>query len=388
MDARDNPFAPGAGTKPPALTGRDSEIDAFELLIERLGRGVAGQGMIVKGLRGVGKTVLLNTFEDMAVERDWLPVFKECEEHTSLPAVVARHCRRLIDDLKPAAASKRKLRRALDRLTTFSVADPNGFELRFDLGRGEASSDVLGDDFTDLLVALGEAAADRGRGVVFLLDEVQFLHPAEFSPFVVGLHRINQRALPLTCVAVGLPSLPVLAGEARTYAERLFTYPTIDRLPRAAADEALARPAWVRTVEFAPAALAYAYERTRGYPYFIQEYGKYAWNVAGGPKIERKDVVRGGELAQHALDDGFFLVRAERATEAERQFLRAMAMQGEAPYPIAAVVRALGKRSTSQLSVRRDALIKKGLIFSPRLGMLDFTVPLFADYLRRRYSGS
>lgn len=386
MDARENPYAPGAGTKPPALTGRDAEIEAFELLIERLGRGVAGQSMVVKGLRGVGKTVLLNTFEDMAVERDWLTVFKECEESTSLPGLVARHCVRLIEDLKPAGAARRRLRTAFDRLSTFTVVDPNGFELRFDMRRGEASADVLGDDFTDLLVALGEAAAARGRGVAFLLDEVQFLHPDEFGPFVVGLHRINQKALPVTCVAVGLPSLPALAGEARTYAERLFTYPTIDRLPRAAADEALARPAWVRKVEFAPTALAYAYERTQGYPYFVQEYGKYAWNVASGPRIERRDMVRGGELAQHALDDGFFLVRVERATEAERAFMHAMAMQDEPPYAIAAIVRALGKRSSSQVSVRRDALIKKGLVYSPRLGTLDFTVPLFADYLRRRHS--
>jgi hypothetical protein len=375
MDARLNPFAPGAGTKPPALTGRDGQIEEFELLLERLLRGVAGQGMIVRGLRGVGKTVLLNTFEDMAVERDWVTVFKECEETTSLPALIARHCRRLIDDLRPAAKAAKRLRAALERLTTFTVAEPSGYELRFELGRAGAEADALSDDFTELLVALGTAAAERGRGVVFLLDEVQFLHPAEFGPFVVGLHRINQKALPLTCVAVGLPSLPALAGDARTYAERL---------PRAAADEALARPAWVRQTTFSADALAHVYEQTHGYPYFIQEYGKYAWNVADGSSIERKDVERGGELARHALDDGFFLMRAERASEAERRFLRAMAAQPEPPYPIASVVRALGKRSSTQLSVQRDSLIKKGLIYSPRLGAVDFTVPLFADYLRRR----
>ena len=385
MDARANPYAPGAGTKPPALTGRDEEIDSFVVLIERLTRGIPGQGMIVKGLRGVGKTVLLNTFEDLAVERDWIPIFKECEASTSLPALVARHCRRVIEDLKPTARARRRLRAVVDRLSTFTVVDPNGFELRFDLARGEAAPDPLSDDFVDLLLEVGALAQERGRGVVFLLDEVQFLHPAEFGPFVVGLHRINQKGFPLACVAAGLPTLPALAGEAKSYAERLFTYPTIDRLRRDAADEALSRPAWVRDVTFAKGALDVAYERTLGYPYFIQEYGKFAWNVASGSRIERADMTRGGALAQHALDDGFFLVRAERATEAERRFMHAMAGLGKPPYRTGDLVSALGKRSASQLSVQRESLIRKGLVYSPRTGQLDFTVPLFADYLLRRF---
>jgi hypothetical protein len=340
--------------------------------------------MIVKGLRGVGKTVLLNTFEDLAVERDWIPVFKECEPATSLPGLVARHCRRVIEDLKPTARAAKRLRGVVNRLSTFTVVDPNGFELRFDIERGAAAPDPLGDDFVDLLLEVGALAEERGRGVVFILDEVQFLHPHEFGPFVVGLHRINQKGLPLTCVAAGLPTLPALAGEAKSYAERLFTYPTIDRLERAAADEALARPAWVRKVQFAKGALDLAYEQTLGYPYFIQEYGKFAWNVASGSRIERADMKRAGELAQHALDDGFFLVRAERATPGERGFMRAMAELETPPYATGDLVRALGKRSASQLSVQRDSLIRKGLIYSPRTGQLDFTVPMFADYLRRR----
>jgi hypothetical protein len=387
LDARENPYAPGAGTKPPALTGRDQEIEAFVVLLERLSRGVSGQSMIVKGLRGVGKTVLLNTFEDLAVERDWIPVFKECEATTSLPALVARHCRRIIEDLKPTARATRRMKSVIARLSTFTVVDPNGFELRFDLGRGEAPSDSLSDDFVDLLLEVGGLAAERARGVVFVLDEVQFLHPSEFGPFVVGLHRINQKGLPLTCVAAGLPSLPALAGEAKSYAERLFTYPTIDRLDRRAADEALVRPAWVRKVEFGKGALDLAYEETRGYPYFIQEYGKYAWSVAAGKRIERADMKRGAELAQHALDDGFFLVRAERATDAERRYMRAMAGLGQPPYRTGDIVQALGKQSARQLSMPRDALIRKGLVYSPRTGELDFTVPMFADYLLRRLPG-
>ena len=388
MDPRANPYAPGAGTKPPALTGRDDEIEAFVVLLERLRQGAAGQSMIIKGLRGVGKTVLLNTFEDFAVERDWIPIFKECEASTSLPGLVARHCRRIIEDLKPTARATKRLRSMVARLSTFTVVDPNGFELRFDLGRGEAAPDPLSDDFVDLLLEVGALAGERGRGLVFLLDEVQFIHPNEFGPFVVGLHRINQKGLPVTCVAAGLPSLPALAGEAKSYAERLFSYPTIGRLPREAADEALARPAWVREVRFAKGALDLAYERTLGYPYFIQEYGKYAWNVADGTRIERREMERAAELAQHALDDGFFLVRAERATDAERRVMHAMASLGEPPYATRDVVHALGRRSASQLSVQRESLIRKGLVYSPRTGFLDFTVPMFADYLLRRFGSS
>jgi hypothetical protein len=388
VDPRANPYAPGAGTKPPALTGRDDEIEAFVVLLERLRQGAAGQSMIVKGLRGVGKTVLLNTFEDFAVERDWIPIFKECEASTSLPGLVARHCRRIIEDLKPTARATKRLRSMVARLSTFTVVDPNGFELRFDLGRGEAAPDPLSDDFVDLLLEVGALAGERGRGLVFLLDEVQFIHPNEFGPFVVGLHRINQKGLPVTCVAAGLPSLPALAGEAKSYAERLFSYPTIGRLPREAADEALARPAWVREVRFAKGALDLAYERTLGYPYFIQEYGKYTWNVADGTRIERREMERAAELAQHALDDGFFLVRAERATDAERRVMHAMASLGEPPYATRDVVHALGRRSASQLSVQRESLIRKGLVYSPRTGFLDFTVPMFADYLLRRFGSS
>ena len=388
MDARAKPYAPGAGTKPPALTGRDEEIEALIVLLERLKQGAPGQSMIVTGLRGVGKTVLLNTFEDLAVERDWIPIFKECEASTSLPALLARHCQRIIEDLRPTVRAVKRLRTAIARLSTFTVVDPNGFELRFDLGRGEAAPDPLSDDFIDLLLEVGALAGERARGVVFLLDEVQLLHRNEFGPFVVGLHRVNQKGLPVTCVAAGLPSLPALAGEAKSYAERLFTYPTIDRLTRADADEALARPAWVRKVSFAKGALDVAYRRTLGYPYFLQEYGKYAWNVANGTCIERADMERAGELAQHALDDGFFLVRAERATDSERRYMRAMAGLGDPPYATGDIVRALGKRSAGQLSVQRDALIRKGLVYSPRTGELDFTVPLFADYLLRRFPGS
>ncbi len=383
MDPRRNPYAPGAGTRPPALTGREEEIEAYEVLLDRLKEGVAGQSMIITGLRGVGKTVLLNTFEDIAIDRGWIAVQREFEESTSLPAVVARSVRRVLGDLKPSRKIADRIRRALAGLGTFSLKDPNGFELSY-TPSGSTTTDALGEDFVDLLLALGQAAAEKERGVVFLLDEVQFVPVAEFGPFVVGLHRLNQKALPVTCVAAGLPSLPVLAGEAKSYAERLFDYPRIDRLPRSAAIAALLDPARSRDVKFDADALDYVVQQTDGYPYFLQQYGKYIWDVASDERITQDDAKAGGREAQRRLEDGFYLVRYERASDAERSFLHAMALCPGPPYAIADITRELGKTDQRSISTLRDALIKKGLIYAARHGTIDYTVPRFADYLQRR----
>jgi hypothetical protein len=383
VDPRRNPYAPGAGTRPPALTGRDQEIQAYEILIDRLKNGVAGQSMIITGLRGVGKTVLLNTFEDITIDRDWIAVQREFDERTSLPAVVARSAKRILNDLKPGKRMAEIVREVWGNLGTFSLKDPNGFELTY-TPSGKASADALGEDFTDLLLAVGEAAVSKGRGVSFLFDEVQFVPAHEFGPFVVGLHRLNQKSLPVTCVAVGLPSLPGLVGEAKSYAERLFEYPRIDRLPKADAIAALADPARSREVVFEDAALDYVFKQTEGYPYFLQQYGKYIWDVATDGRITRADAVVGAREAQERLDDGFFLVRFERASATERKFLHAMARCDGPPYAIADVTHELGKTDQRSISVQRNALIKKGLIYAPRHGTVDYTVPRFADYLARR----
>lgn len=383
MDPRRNPYAPGAGTRPPALVGRDREIEAFEILLDRLKDGTAGQSMIVTGLRGVGKTVLLNTFEDVAVDRGWIALQREFDEQTSLPAVVARSARRILDDLEPGRKAAEKIKRSFAGLGMFSVKDPNGFELSY-TPTSNTTADALGEDFTDLMLALGQAAAERDRGVAFLLDEVQFVEAEEFGPFVVALHRLNQKALPVTCVAAGLPSLPTLVGEAKSYAERLFEYPRIDRLSRLDAISALRDPARSRDVVFEEDALAYIFGETEGYPYFLQEYGKYAWDVASPGRIGIEDARLGGREAQERLDEGFFQVRYERASAAERGFLGAMSRCVGPPYQIADVTRELGKTDQRSVSVRRDALIKKGLIYASQHGTVDYTVPRFADYLHRR----
>jgi hypothetical protein len=339
--------------------------------------------MIVTGLRGVGKTVLLNAFEDIAIDRGWIAVQREFDERTSLPAVVARSAKRILSDLQPGRKIAERIRSSFAGLGTFSLKDPNGFELSYTPSAG-TTADVLGEDFVDLLLALGQAAEEKGRGVAFLLDEVQFVPAEEFGPFVVGLHRLNQKALPVTCVAAGLPSLPALVSEAKSYAERLFEYPRIDRLSRPDAIKALRDPARSRKATFDEDALDYIFRQTEGYPYFLQQYGKYAWDVASAGRITKEDARVGGREAQQRLDDGFYQVRYERASAAERDFLSAMSRCAGPPYAVTDVTQELGKADQRSISVRRSALIKKGLIYVPRHGTVDYTVPRFADYLHRR----
>jgi AAA ATPase domain len=384
MDARTNPYAPGAGTRPPVLSGRDREIEAYEVLLDRLGHRTAGQSMIVTGLRGVGKTVLLNAFEDITVGRHWIAAGREFDEQSSFPNAIARSTRRILNELNPVKKAAERVRVLLNGLGTFTLRDPNGFELSY-TPRQRLPAEALAEDFTDMLLAVGEAADARGRGVAFLFDEVQFVPAREFGPFIVGLHRLNQKALPVTCVAAGLPSLPALVGNAKSYAERLFEYPHIDQLPRADALAALADPARNLGVAWERAALDYVFAQTGGYPYFLQEYGKYIWDVATNGTITESDARTGGQVAQDRLDEGFFMVRYEhRATNAERAFLHAMAHCSGPPYPIADITRALGKDDQRSLSVRRNTMIKKGLVYAPQHGHLDYTVPRFADFLERR----
>jgi len=384
LDARINPYAPGAGTRPPLIAGRDSEIQAYEVLLDRLKRGTAGQSMIITGLCGVGKTVLLNALEDISVERGWIAAGRELDEGTSFPVAIARSAKRILNELRPTKRVAERILQTFGRLGSFTLKDPSGFELSY-TPDSEPSHEMLGEDFVDLLLALGQAAQSKSSGVAFLLDEVQFVPAKEFGPFVVGLHRLNQKALPVTCVAAGLPSLPALVGNAKSYAERLFEYPRIDQLTKPDALEALVSPASKLDVVWEPDALDYVFGQTAGYPYFLQEYGKYAWDVASHGRITKTDARAGGRVAQDRLDHGFFKVRYEgRATKAERAFLHAMARCQGPPYAISEVTSALGKSDQRSISVRRNALIRKGLIYAPEHGMVDYTVPHFAAYLGRQ----
>jgi hypothetical protein len=324
-------------------------------LLNRLKRGTAGQSMIITGLRGVGKTVLLNALEDISVERGWIAAGRELDEETSFPVAIARSAKRILGELQPMRKVAEQVRQAFGRLGSFTLKDPSGFELTYTPGP-EPSREVLGEDFVDLLLALGHAAQSKGSGVAFRLDEVQFVPAKEFGPLVVGLQRLNQKTLPVTCVAAGLPSLPALVDNAKSYAERLFEYPRIVQLAKADALQALADPASKLNVVWEPEALEYVFEQTAGYPYFLQQYGKYAWDIASDGRITKVDTRAGGRIAQDRLDDGFFKVRYEgRATEAERAFLHAMAGCQGPPYGIADVTSALGKSDQRSISVQRNA---------------------------------
>jgi hypothetical protein len=337
--------------------------------------------MIVKGLRGVGKTVLLNAFENQAESQDFLSYYHELTPESVLAQELARDCEKALTRLSLSDRVRTRIRDSLGHMRTIRLTGPEGFGLEVDL-KG-ADEGTVTSDLTDLFLQLGEAAKEQDRGVVFLLDEVQFADEVHFRAMISALHRITQRNLPITVAAAGLPQIPRLTGEARSYAERLFTFPTIGNLAEDAATAALTHPARQQGVEFAPDAVARALDWTAGYPFFIQQLGKHAWNAAAESPISLEDVEAAIPSAQEALDSSLYEVRAQRATPAERRYMRAMAELGTGPYRSGAIAKKLGKSSAS-LSQLRDRLIGKGLIYATEdFGHLDFSVPRFDEFMRR-----
>jgi hypothetical protein len=389
VDPRTNPYTPNAGAPPPALVGRDAELESFEILLERLRRGYPEQSMLVTGLRGVGKTVLLGAFESRALNAGWITVSAEITKNEPFGARMGSLVRRALFQAAPKATWNDKLRRAAGVLRSFSltVATDGSVTAGIDVDAVEGLADTgnLGDDLTDLLVALGEAAQERETGVAFLVDEVQFLHAAEFEALIAALHRAVQRQLPITFVGAGLPQLPRLAGEAKSYAERLFKFPRIGRLSDPQAEAALAHPAAELGVTFEHGAIDAIVAYTEGYPYFVQEYGKFVWDLAPEGEPISEAVAREAQRAVEAkLDESFFRVRAERTTELELRYLRAAAELGPGPHAAGDVAAVLG-RTSEQLGPTRARLIDKGLIYTTAHGRGDFTVPQFDRYMRRNY---
>ena len=363
MDPRNNPYTPNAGAPPPALVGRDGELAGFEILLERLRRGYAEQSMLITGLRGVGKTVLLGEFEGRARNGGWVTVAAEITKNEAFGPRMGRMVRRAIFQVAPKAAWTERVKRAAGILRSFSVTvTPDGSVtagIDVDPVEGMADSGNLSDDLTDLLVALGEAAQERETGVVFLMDEVQFLRLNEFEALIAGLHRTVQRQLPITLVGAGLPQLPRLAGEAKSYAERLFKFPRIGQLSASDAETALAEPAADLGVRFDPGAIDAIVDYTEGYPYFIQEYGKIVWDSAPeGESISRSIALEAQRAVETKLDESFFRVRAERTTELELHYLRAMAELGAGEHTAGDVAAVMG-RASQELGPTRARLIEK-----------------------------
>jgi hypothetical protein len=337
--------------------------------------------MITKGLRGVGKTVLLNAFENQAENEGFLTYYHELTPESVLAEELARDAEKALTRLSLTDRVATKVRGALGHMRTIKLTGPEGFGLQVDLKGADEGS--VTSDLTDLFVQVGDAAKSKDRGVVFLLDEVQFADETQFRAMISALHRATQKSLPVTVAAAGLPQIPRLTGEARSYAERLFTFPTIGNLGDDAARAALIEPARQHKVEYEDAAVTRALEWTAGYPFYIQQLGKHAWNAADKSPITLHDIEAAIPVAQEALDRSLYEVRAQRATPAERQYMRAMAELGSGPYRSGAVGKKLGK-SAAALSQLRDRLITKGLIYATEdFGHLDFSVPRFDEFMRR-----
>lgn len=387
MDELANPYRPGAGSQPPALMGRDALIDHFGTLMRRALAGRPGKSLMPVGLRGVGKTVLLNRFVEIAADEGFQTIFIESPENGDLRASLARECRRVLLKLD-ARSPSRLLTRALGVLKGFAVTTANGttFRLDVDAVAGEADSGVLAEDLADLLTAIGEALRDRGSGLLVAVDEVQYLDGTELGAVIMAIHRTTQRDLPVVLVGAGLPQLPGLAGDAKSYAERLFEFPKIDHLSAADAAAALLVPASVQGVEFATDAVDLIVAQTHGYPYFLQEWGYHVWNAAVAAPVDAATVTAVQASVIDHLDDNFFLIRFDRLTPKEKEYLRAMAALGPGPHRSGDIARRLGVRVES-VAPRRSGLIAKGMIYSPAHGDTAFTVPLFDEFLLRQMPG-
>jgi hypothetical protein len=381
MDPIKNPYTPNAGSRPPELAGRDAELEQFRVLLGRLKDGRTEQSMIIRGLRGVGKTVLLNTFEDQAEAEGFFTYYHELTPGAGLVRELARDAQVALGRLKLSARMVTSIRAALDQLSTIKVTGPEGIGLSVDLRRADEAT--LSSDLSQLFLELGRASRGRIGGVVFVLDEVQFADPVQFRALIGALHRVTQRNLPITLVAAGLPQIPKLTGEARSYAERLFTFPVIGNLERDDAAAALVEPVRAQGVEYDDDALALALDWTAGYPFYIQQLGKHAWNLAARSPITSAVIESAKPVAQKSLDNTMYEIRVQRATDAERRYMRAMAELGSGPYKTGDVARKVGKTTTA-LSPVRQSLLDKGLVYATEdYGYLDFTAPRFDEFMRR-----
>ncbi len=385
MDPTKNPYAPGAGTRPPELAGRDQVLEDARVALVRVKAGRPAKSQMILGLRGVGKTVLLNWVEELAQREGYETVLVEAPENRRLPEILVPPLRSLLLRLDRSERARARTRTALRALRNFASVfrvSVGEMEVGIEPDPGTADSGNLESDLTDLLVAVAEAAKEAGTAVGLLIDEVQYLMSDDLAALIVAVHRISQRGLPLTVFGAGLPQLAGLAGETKSYAERLFDYPAIGALEPAAARDAIQAPAHREGVEYTSDALDFIVQRTQGYPYFLQEWGSHSWNAASRSPITVADAERATERAIQQLDRGFFRVRLDRLTPREKQYMRAMAELGPGPHrsgDIAAQM-GLGVQTAAPL---RQALIRKGMIYSPAHGDTAFTVPMFDEFMRR-----
>ncbi|GAA4678310.1 ATP-binding protein [Phytohabitans rumicis] len=398
MDPVRNPYAPGAGQRPPELAGRDRELEVFDVVLERVARGRPERSLMLTGLRGVGKTVLLNTLRSQAIGRLWGTGKIEARPDQSLRRPVSAALHMAVRELAPHHRAPDRIDEFLGVLKAFAMrANAANAKLRdrwqpgidAPARAGRADSGDIEIDLVELFTDAASVATDVGTGIALFIDEMQDLGPEDVSALCAACHELSQLGAPLIVVGAGLPHLPAVLSAAKSYSERLFRYQRIDRLDRLSADQALGAPAGREDVEYEQKALDLLYEKSGGYPYFVQAYGKATWDHAPRSPVTAGDVRVAAPEAEAELAVGFFGSRYERATPAEREYMRAMATLSaaepaddlDAAVPTADVAKALGRKPAS-LSPARDALIKKGLIYSGERGTVAFTVPHFGRYLR------
>ena len=391
MDPIRNPYAPGAGTPPPELAGRDEIRETARIALERARNGRPGKGLILVGLRGVGKTVLLDRIRQDAEAAGIYTLQIEASENRSLPAMLAPLLRSALLKLSRLESARQLAQRALRGLSGFISALKVSYQditLNLDLGTepGLADSGDLATDLPELCEAVGAAAQAGETSLAFFVDELQYVKAEELSILIMALHRMAQRQLPVIMLGAGLPQVRGNMGQARTYAERLFDFTDVGPLRPDDARCAIVKPAAAENVAIAAAALDAVVEQTGGYPYFLQEWGKHLWDVAERSPITPDDVSVASQQALATLDMGFFLVRFERLTQSERNYARAMAELGEGQHRSSDVAAMLG-RNVQFCSLTRDSLIDKGTIWSPDYGYIAFTVPMFDGFMRRIMPG-
>lgn len=391
MDPVRNPYAPGAGQKPPELAGRARQLKAFDVVLERIARGRPERSVMLTGLRGVGKTVLLNQMRSAAISRGWGTGKIEARPDQELRRPFSSALHMAIREIGVAHRDPERVDEFLGVLKAFALraSADKGMREKWQPGidvpvaKGRADSGDIEIDLMELLVDAATLAQDVGVGIAIFIDEIQDLGAADVSALCAACHELSQVGLPLIVVGAGLPHVPAVLSASKSYSERLFTYHRIDRLDREAFDLALIAPAEREGVEFTADALDALYESADGYPYFVQAYGKATWDMAAQSPITPEDVRVAAPDAEEELAVGFFGSRYERATPAEREYMRAMAdLSGDdGPVLTAEIAKHLGRRPAS-LSPARDGLIKKGLIYSAERGSIGFTVPHFGRYLR------
>lgn len=387
MDRITNPFSPGAGAPPPELAGRAAILEQAHVLLGRVKARRPEKSLLMTGLRGVGKTVLLNEMERMALKEGYRTIFIEAHEDKSLALLLIPQLRRLLFELNRLAGAGEKVRRGLAVLKSFISgirisAEGYEFGLDIDSEQGAADSGDLEIDMPNLFQAVAEAASERSTSIAILIDEIQYLRPPELSALIMAMHKMQQQQLPLVLAGAGLPILPGLAGESKSYAERLFSFPDIGPLSAIDSISAIKEPIASAGETIEEAALQAIFHLTKGYPYFLQEWGYQAWNQAEKSPITAAVVNNTISLVEQRLDENFFRVRFNRLTPREKTYLRAMAELGAGPNRTAEIAETLGVKINT-LGPIRASLIKKGMIYSPAHGNMAFTVPLFDEFMKR-----